>query len=252
MLERMDNLQQLRKLHSGRWVFCLWVCSKVSVLHFRHVICMRMCRCQRRLWELGFPVLPVCQLHWSNFAQPDPNAEQEGTEQEGAEQEGAEALSGGSEREGTSEHEGISEQEGSSAQEGVVEQQGSSRQQKGFFDQEGASDQEGVSEQQGASEQQDASEQQESPPHWRALLGDWMEAHDLTMDSDCFVIKPADESQGAGVLLVNDFESLELHAWHIFQQVSSLYHSQEQNKVVGSHCLALRVLLRKPQRSTFW
>ncbi|KAL3156643.1 hypothetical protein ABBQ38_000926 [Trebouxia sp. C0009 RCD-2024] len=175
-------------------------------------------RCQRRLWELGFPVLPVCQLHWSNFAQPDPNAEQEGTEQEGAEQEGAEALSGGSEREGTSEHEGISEQEGSSAQEGVVEQQGSSRQQKGFFDQEGASDQEGVSEQQGASEQQDASEQQESPPHWRALLGDWMEAHDLTMDSDCFVIKPADESQGAGVLLVNDFESLELHAWHIFQQ----------------------------------
>ena len=135
-------------------------------------------------------MLPVCQLHWSNFTQPDPKAEQGGGEQEPLL-----ALPSGSEPEGTS------------------EQQGTSSQQKGV------SEHQGVSGQQGISEQEGASGQQESPPHWRALLEDWMEAHELTMDCDCFVIKPADESQGAGVLLVNDFESVELHAWRIFQQV---------------------------------
>ena len=144
-------------------------------------------RCQHRLWELGFPVLPVCQLHWSNFEQQED-----------------------SEQQGTSEHEGASEQQGSSMQQAAPRQQG-------FFEQDTT-----ASKQQDASEQQGASEQGDSSPSWQVILEEWMEAHNLTMDSDCFVIKPADETQGAGVLLVNDFESLELHALRIFEQVSSL------------------------------
>lgn len=142
-------------------------------------------RCQHRLWELGFPVLPVCQLHCSNFSQQED-----------------------------------SEEDGASEQKGVSEQQALPKQQ-GFFEQDTTtSEQQGISEQQGSSEQEGSSEQQESSPSWRTILDDWMEAHNLTMDSDCFVIKPADETQGAGVLLVNDFESLELHALRIFEQVS--------------------------------
>ena len=140
-------------------------------------------------------MLPVCQLHWFNFLQQED-----------------------SEQEGTSDQEGASEQQGSSEQQPAPKQQG-------FFEQDtAASKQQDASEQQGPSVQQDASEQGESPPSWRAILEDWMEAHNLTMDSDCFVIKPADETQGAAVLLVNDFESLELHALRIFEQVSSLHH----------------------------
>ena len=136
-------------------------------------------------------MLPVCQLHWSNFDQQED-----------------------SEQEGSSDQEVASEQQRSSEQQAAPKQQG-------FFEQDTtASVQQGASEQQDASEQQGTSEQEESPPSWRTILEDWMEAHNLTMDSDCFVIKPADETQGAGVLLVNDFASLELHALRIFEQVS--------------------------------
>ena len=68
--------------------------------------------------------------------------------------------------------------------------------------------------------QQGSSEQQEGSARWRTVLEGWMAAHDLTMDSDCFVVKPADESHGVGVLLVNDTAALEQHAQLIFRQVS--------------------------------
>ena len=54
------------------------------------------------------------------------------------------------------------------------------------------------------------------------------------MASDCFVIKPADESHGAGVLLVNGYESLEEHAQLVFRQVSST------------------LLLSSPSNAVFW
>lgn len=97
----------------------------------------------------------------------------------------------------------------------------------------------------GSSEQQDEGsssleeqeeEEQEATSRWRRSLDGWMQAHDLTMDSDCFVIKPADESHGAGVLLVNDYESLEDHAQLVFRQVSSsCLPSQLSNALWWSH-----------------
>ena len=215
----------------SKWV--LWDTAKEARAVFADLVCIHkgqnlpiytmqatnlasMCRCQHRLSELGFPVLPVCQLHWSAFAQE----EEEDDEQEGSseqednldnpEQEGPSEQEGASEQQGFFEQQDVSEQEGASDQEGVSGEEG-------VFEQEGASGQEGVSDEEGASEQQD---------NWRTILEDWMAGNDLTMDSDCFVIKPADESQGRGVLLVNDFESLEMHALRIFQQVSSLCRSK--------------------------
>ncbi len=46
-----------------------------------------------------------------------------------------------------------------------------------------------------------------------------MDAYDLSMDSDSFVVKPADNSNGKAVLLVNSIEGIAQHAQHIFDQV---------------------------------
>lgn len=72
--------------------------------------------------------------------------------------------------------------------------------------------QEGSSEQQGSSEQEGSS-------RWQTTLEAWMDAYDLSMDSDSFVVKPADNSNGKAVLLVNSIEGIAQHAQHIFDQV---------------------------------
>lgn len=111
--------------------------------------------------DLEFPVVPMCNLHMSDFVQ-----------------------------EGTPQQEGLSQQE-----EGLFLQQEDSSQQ-----------QEGLS-------------QQEEPLKWQTALEGWMGAHDLSMDSDSFVVKPADGCDGKAVLLVNSMESIAQHAQHIFAQV---------------------------------
>ncbi len=80
------------------------------------------------------------------------------------------------------------------------------------FDQQGTSEQEDSSEQQGSSEQEGSS-------RWQTTLEAWMEAYDLSMDSDSFVVKPAENSNGKAVLLVNSIEGVAQHAQHIFDQV---------------------------------
>lgn len=67
-------------------------------------------------------------------------------------------------------------------------------------------DQEGTSEQEGSS-------------RWQTTLEAWMDAYDLSMDSDSFVVKPAENSNGKAVLLVNSIEGIAQHAQHIFDQV---------------------------------
>ena len=80
------------------------------------------------------------------------------------------------------------------------------------FNHEGTSEQEGSSGQEGSSEQ-------EGSFRWQTTLEAWMDAYDLSMDSDSFVVKPADNSNGEAVLLVNSIEGIAQHAQHIFDQV---------------------------------
>ena len=113
--------------------------------------------------------------------------------------------------------EGISQQEDPAQQEGLS-------QQEGLFLQEGLSQQEDISQQEGLSQQEDplhqeGLSQQEESFKWQTALEGWMGAHDLSMDSDSFVVKPADSCDGKAVLLVNSIESIAQHAQHIFAQV---------------------------------
>ncbi len=89
--------------------------------------------------------------------------------------------------------------------------------------------------------QEDTSEQ-EGSSRWQTALEGWMGAHDLTMESDSFVVKPAEDSAGEAVLLVNDLESVAQHAQYIFDQVKKCREQCVTNcKCVGQlrcKCLA--------------
>ncbi|DBA99100.1 TPA: hypothetical protein ACH3X1_014234 [Trebouxia sp. C0004] len=80
--------------------------------------------------------------------------------------------------------------------------------------------QQGTSEQEeGTSEQEEGtSEQEEDTSRWQTTLEAWMDAYDLSMDLDSFVVKPAENSNGKAVLLVNSMEGIAEHAQYIFDQ----------------------------------
>ncbi len=68
---------------------------------------------------------------------------------------------------------------------------------------------------------QQGSSEQEGSSRWQTTLEAWMGAYDLSMDSDSFVVKPAENSNGKAVLLVNSIEGIAQHAQHIFDQVTT-------------------------------
>lgn len=84
--------------------------------------------------------------------------------------------------------------------------------------------------------QEGTSEQGQGNAGWQTVLEGWMGAHDLTMDSDTFVVKPAEESNGKAVMLVNSLHSVAQHAQHIFAQVRlSMHISSSLNQDIAAH-----------------
>ena len=132
------------------------------------------------LAQLGYPVLPMCQLPKSLFASHDTTINQTPA-----------ALS-----EGTFSLGDTISPEGSAAQQGREEEESWQ-----------AEDQEGMSD-------------QASTPEWQAEFERWLDEHSLSLDDTTFVLKPAGAGNGKDVWLINNLEMLQTRAQHIFSQAS--------------------------------
>lgn len=137
-------------------------------------------RRQTELAQLGYPVLPMCQLSKSLFASHDTTINQTPA-----------TLS-----EGTSSPEDAIGPEGSAAQQGMEEEDSWQEE-----DQEGMSD-------------------QASTPGWQAEFERWLNEHSFSFDDTTFVLKPAGAGAGEDVWLINNLEMLQRRAQHIFSQAS--------------------------------
>ena len=154
-------------------------------------------RCQNRLGLLGFPVLPMLELHQSAFGAPTSLVDISNTRSEPT----AAAAS--------SQNESI---DSSNLTDTDVEN----------LEADATTTRGANNDSDDSPEADEASSSEAEPaPAWYAVFNDWAAQHGL-VSQECFVVKPAEATQSRQAWLVNTPEMLQQRAQQIFSQASAV------------------------------